>query len=260
MESLVLLLERHLEYKRRGIIVMITIKAIQNTVIKRLASDSTSIDDPDDKFDLKNGDSLDANWIRSVGAHWEFELISKKNGFFNWFAYKQHVSVDGVPIDPPPAAAGISSQVKAFLDMISVHEAGTSGPNGYRVCFTGVLCVSPTFSDHPRHLHTGGGLTSDAAGRYQFLSTTWDSVANSLGLTDFSPGNQDLAAVELIRWRRVLKFVEAGDVRTACEGVGGTTGVAYEWASLPPGRYGQPVISFNEAEKLFVSFGGVLAP
>jgi muramidase (phage lysozyme) len=236
---------------------MITIKAIQNTVIKRLAVDSTSISNPTNKFDLMAGNSLDANWIRSAGSHWEFELSSPHDGFFNWFAFKQHVSIEGEPIDPPPSP-GISSQVKAFLDMISVHEAGTSGPQGYRVCFTGVFCVPTDFRDHPRILHRGGGLTSDAAGRYQFLSTTWDSVAKALGLADFSPANQDLAAVELIRMRRVLSFVEAGNVRKACTGIGGTTGVAFEWASLPPGRFGQPVISFDEAEQLFESFGGKL--
>jgi hypothetical protein len=55
------------------------------------------------------------------------------------------------------------------------------------------------FKDHPRKLQTGGGYTSDAAGRYQFLSTTWDPLAKKLGLKDFSPTSQDKAAIELSR-------------------------------------------------------------
>jgi muramidase (phage lysozyme) len=153
--------------------------------------------------------------------------------------------------------APISSQMKAFLDMISVPE-GTSGPNGYRTCFTGALCVPADFHDHPRKMFHSGGLSSDAAGRYQFLSTTWDSVAKALGLEDFSPANQDLAAVELIKRRGAAGYVEAGDVVMACKGTGGHTGVAWEWASLPPGRYGQPSIDFPRAEELFVKFGGKL--
>lgn len=144
---------------------------------------------------------------------------------------------------------GASPQVKAFLDMISVPE-GTSGVNGYRTMFTGKLFES--FEDHPRRLQRSGKLASDAAGKYQFLSTTWDMVAQDLGLSDFSPPNQDLAAIELMRRRGALPFVEEGNVRSACNLC------SWEWASLPPGRYGQPSVSFEEAERLFQQFGGRL--
>jgi muramidase (phage lysozyme) len=156
------------------------------------------------------------------------------------------------------AVGSISKQVKAFLDMISVHEVGTAGPEGYRICFTGVVCVPTDFHDHPRIEHTANGITSDAAGRYQFLSRTWDSLANALHLGNFSPPNQDQGAVELIRRRGALQAVENGDVVLACRGTGDHSGVAYEWASLPPGRYGQPSIDFAEAQRVFQKYGGVL--
>lgn len=38
------------------------------------------------------------------------------------------------------------------------------------------------------------GLHSTAAGRYQFLESTWNAAAEHLGLEDFSPKNQDKAA------------------------------------------------------------------
>jgi muramidase (phage lysozyme) len=147
--------------------------------------------------------------------------------------------------------ASITKQQKAFLDMISVHE-GTSGPDGYRVMFTGKL-FDNGFVDHPRQLQYANGISSDAAGRYQFLSTTWDACKQALGLPDFSPDSQDRAAIYLIRQRGALEYVNAGDVVGACNLV------SYEWASLPPGRYGQPAITFEQAEELFQEKGGVLA-
>ena len=175
----------------------IKITALVDTVIKRHTSDSTDID-ADEKFDLPKDQTLEVNWVKAAANnHWQFELTDSRLGFFNWFAYEPHVRIEGAGV-PGHTTPGISSQVKAFLDMISVPE-GTSGPNGYRVCFTGVLCVPADFSHHPRIRHRGGGLVSDAAGRYQFLASTWDGVASKLGLRDFSPENQDRAAVELIR-------------------------------------------------------------
>ena len=145
----------------------------------------------------------------------------------------------------------ITKQQKAFLDMISVPE-GTSGPGGYRVMFTGKL-FDNGFVDHPRQLQHANGISSDAAGRYQFLSTTWDDCQRALSLADFSPDNQDRAALYLIQQRGALASVNAGDVVGACNLV------SYEWASLPPGRYGQPSITFKEVEEVFQQKGGVLA-
>lgn len=143
----------------------------------------------------------------------------------------------------------ISPQRKSFLDMVSVPE-GTNGPNGYRTMFTGKLFDD--FSDHPRKLQGPPGLRSDAAGRYQFLSTTWDECATALNLPDFSPPSQDRAAIFLIKRAGALSHVDAGRVRQACEIC------SFIWASLPPGRFGQRNISFSRAEELFKSFGGVL--
>jgi tape measure domain-containing protein len=131
------------------------------------------------------------------------------------------------------SSAGTARQ-RALLDTIAYAE-GTSGAKGYQTMFTGRTFSS--FASHPRMIQRGGGYASDAAGRYQFLSTTWDGVARSLGLRDFSPANQDIGALELIR-RRGVNSDAPLNLRSLAA-------LAPEWASLPTlsGRsyYGQPV-------------------
>lgn len=134
----------------------------------------------------------------------------------------------------------ISPNARALLDTIAEAE-GTAGGDGYRTMFTGRLFDD--LSRHPRQLNNSNGLSSDAAGRYQFLSTTWDGVAKQLGLTDFSPASQDRAALELVRRRGVNP--DAPLTREALNKL------APEWASLPTlqgkSYYGQPV---KPADKL----------
>ncbi|AFY72965.1 muramidase (phage lambda lysozyme) [Synechococcus sp. PCC 7502] len=146
---------------------------------------------------------------------------------------------------------GINSNLKAFLLAIRVHE-GTSGSDGYNLIFTGKYLSD--FSDHPRQEYCAGDLCSDAAGAYQFLSTTWDVVKKRLNLRDFSPQNQDLGAIELIKMRGAYDFVIKGDLPNACDRC------SWEWASMPDrngnGRYGQPNCSFAEFRKLFIKYGG----
>lgn len=106
--------------------------------------------------------------------------------------------------------------VKAFLDTIAWAE-GTAGPDAYRMQFTGTTFSS--FADHPREIKCGwshgGRLCSDAAGRYQFLSTSWDRMAKKIGAQDFSPRNQDRAAIAMLEEYGVLEDIEAGSFEYA---------------------------------------------
>ena len=131
---------------------------------------------------------------------------------------------------------GRERRVKAFLDTIAAAE-GTASPDGYRTQYTGTKFVS--FQDHPREMRCGRRyrkkLCSDAAGRYQFLSTTWDRFAKKFGVRDFSPENQDLMAIELIREKGALEDIEAGRLESAVRKL------AYIWPSFR--RYGGSVES-----------------
>lgn len=169
------------------------------------------------------------------------------NGMLSNADLEEFVSLWRSPEAENPTKLNATNQLNAFLKMLRVGE-GTSGEDGYYTMFTGVPFSS--FNDHPRQLQRANGLVSDAAGAYQFLSTTWDQVATALGLTDFSPQSQDLAAIELIRRRCAYDDVIAGRITEAVEKC------SYEWASLPPGQYDQPIKTFDEVIELFKGYGG----
>jgi muramidase (phage lysozyme) len=144
------------------------------------------------------------------------------------------------------------ANVKAFLHTIRVGE-GTADPMGYRRHFGGTHFDS--YAAHPNHVITAGlghnRYSSSAAGAYQFLSKTWAECAAVLELRDFSPRNQDIAALFLIDRRRALDDVLAGRFEDAVRKC------AREWASLPESPYGQPTRTMAQALATYIEAGGV---
>lgn len=132
-------------------------------------------------------------------------------------------------------------EVSAYMDVISWCE-GTY-PDGYNIMFGGATFSD--FSDHPRSVQGGGGLSSDAAGRYQFLSTTWDSVSASVGVTDFSPKSQNICGWQLAKNRGVTPDDIVADVISALKEAN------QEWASLPGSPYGQPTKTEGQCQEQY---------
>ena len=150
----------------------------------------------------------------------------------------------------------------AFLDAITVGEIGAallaqsddgynilvgSTPNAPRIC--------QNYSAHPnvRTWLPKLGVWSTAAGRYQIIHPTWVGVAAHLGLKDFSPVSQDLAAIELIRQRGALADVRAGRFADAVQKC------RLEWASFPASPAGQPTVALSALQDRYVAAGGSLA-
>ena len=152
-----------------------------------------------------------------------------------------------IPANVTPDQA--QANVRAFLDMIAYAE-GTAGPNGYRMLFGGRLFDS--YADHPRVFVPFRNTTSSAAGRYQMLSRTWETLRRRLSLPDFSPASQDAAAIELIRERGALNDVRAGRLSVAVDKV------RRIWASLPGAGYDQPERSFNQLANAYTRAGGAI--
>jgi muramidase (phage lysozyme) len=98
--------------------------------------------------------------------------------------------------------------VQKFMDIIGTLESG----NRYNVITGG-----ETFDDDSKHpdkfgVKTADGV-SDAAGRYQFLNTTFQGIVDQnpqAEITDFSPEAQDKAFILLLKGEGVLDDVMQG--------------------------------------------------
>jgi len=140
-----------------------------------------------------------------------------------------------MPVITEEKAGGLN--VLAFLDMLAWSE-GTStiqtSDDGYNVIVGGRLFSD--YSDHPRVFVSlpRYGITSSAAGRYQFLARTWDAIVRNYGFRGrFIPEAQDLAAIKLLMECGAYRLIQKGHIADA------VAKAAPIWASLPGAGYGQ---------------------
>jgi muramidase (phage lysozyme) len=143
--------------------------------------------------------------------------------------------------------------VKALLRVVREGETDQTD-DAYRKLVgdpPGVYSLTD-LKDHPRKVvHIDRlQLFSSAAGAYQFLTRTWDELVEKYGFEDFSPQCQDEAAVALFVRRKALDAAIAGALALWLDKC------SYEWASLPPGRYGQGELSIDRVVATFVKYGG----
>ena len=140
--------------------------------------------------------------------------------------------------------------LKAFLKTLRFGE-GTFDDGGYNRIFGGSKFSS--YADHPRIMIRANGISSNAAGAYQFLSTTWDDLRNRYGadsLPDFSPKSQDRAAMFLLADNGALRNAINGDFEIA------VNKVAHIWASLPGAGYNQPEVAMAKIKELYLKLKG----
>jgi len=159
-------------------------------------------------------------------------------------------SASGVTSLDSPVSQGIgSSEGWERLSRVIRFGEGTSGSRGYNTQFTGTQFDD--LSAHPRQKRSSGNLTSDAAGAYQFLSTTWDGAKKALNLPDFSIASQEKAGRYLTEQRGVnpdMVFKSKSEFKAAMDKL------APEWASLPysgvsPGGYGKGSSYYGQGGK-----------
>jgi len=136
---------------------------------------------------------------------------------------------------------------KAFLDTIAYSEGTYNGVDGgYKVLVGGGSFNG--YSDHPRiSVYIPSiGKYSTAAGRYQILDKTWDGVKAKLKLPDFGKVSQDKAAIELIRYRGGLGYVDTNNFEAA------VNACRKEWASFPSAGYGQHENSMGKLKDFYL--------
>lgn len=87
------------------------------------------------------------------------------------------------------------------------------------------------------------------------MGYTWDdpemiAARTECNINDFSPLSQDVFCLILLSIKRKgsLEKIRRGEVVEALDSL------SYEWASLPPGRYGQPSKTMGEALSIFDNY------
>ena len=153
------------------------------------------------------------------------------------------------------AATGAPGDGSGWSRMSKVIKSGegTLGDKGYTTQFTG-----KQFSDmskHPAQINSANGLSSDAAGAYQFLSTTYNPAAKALGITDFSPQSQEKVGKYLAQQRGMNTDIVHTDKASFLKAL---DKIAPEWASMPTIKtgtsyYGQGGLTPDEAWNIYNS-------
>ena len=143
-----------------------------------------------------------------------------------------------------------NSNIAAFLHAIRLGE-GTSDDAGYSRIVGG-----KTFSGFSQHPNVKVWLPrwqvwSTAAGAYQIIHPTWIGLVKQYGFQDFSPGNQDLAAIALISEKDAIDDLISGDLDTAIRKCSQT------WASLPYSKAGQRVENYTLVLNEYAKYGGI---
>jgi muramidase (phage lysozyme) len=238
------------------------------TFVKSSTRDSSELGEPD-KCEIPKGTRITLASPSVVGRHVQGRLAAAipacgskaafavgrtvfvfRDHFGDWSPTAAPTNPSALPTCSPSRAAGVVGKFpKGLLDTIAFAE-GTRGrsQDGYDVIFT--YRYFTNCDRHPRQRACSGSLCSDAAGRYQFLSTTWDGIK----LPSFNPENQERGAIKLVEWRGVS--IPANRAMTATEFSNAMSKISYEWASLPPGRYGQPSYSLTRMRTEYCSLLG----
>ena len=150
----------------------------------------------------------------------------------------------------------ISPNARRWLNLISYAE-GTYGKQGPRYDITFGYQPIKDLSKHPDRVVRSGGYSSAAAGAYQFMPGTWQRAAGAVKAQDFGPRSQDLAALQLMRWRGVDPDKAPISPQTVAK-------LSGEWASFPTlkggSAYGQPSKSYEQLARFAQSQGARVVP
>ena len=119
-----------------------------------------------------------------------------------------------------------NNNIKAFLDLISFAEGNTTYKTHYG--FKNKL-FNPR-KEFPCKRVRVWGITSSACGKFMIMDFTYWRLKEKMGIKGFSPRNQDLMAIELIKEAGAYDDILRGDIEKAiikCSGV---------WASFDAGN------------------------
>ena len=154
-----------------------------------------------------------------------------------------------------------NKNVQAALHTIRKCE-GTSAADGYNYLFGSRKDNNRRFADMQTHPNqrfpfvcNGETMYSSAAGAYQILKGTYDTLCRKYGFADFTAETQDLMALALWDTVGCLNAVAQGkffdeEVLDKLNNI---------WASLPYAGYHQPEKSIADVRGYYTEAGGEIA-
>ena len=136
-------------------------------------------------------------------------------------------TVQTTPFGDTPA--GKYGQSWYGLSSVIRYAEGTSKKDGYTTMFGHRQFTD--MSKHPNNpMRTSWGSQSEAAGAYQFMKPTWETVKRNTGVKDFSIESQEVGGRWLTQHRGVNPDTA---ITTRADFVKAMDKLAPEWASLP---------------------------
>jgi len=124
-----------------------------------------------------------------------------------------------------PSIDGVNPQdLNALLATIREVES-SNDPSAYNMLYGGDSFEG--YDAHPNiskkfKTKSGTELSTTAAGAYQFLKGTWDEFAEKVGITGFSPQEQDQVAIQLLSDKGAIDALREGNYERALEIAGET--------------------------------------
>jgi len=204
---------------------------------------------------LSKGDTVTCNKTSGQNGWVSVKAGAKSGWVYGKYVVRSGPDQDGSPTCEPSRAKGaVGDYQKALHDVIAYAEGTRNySKDGYNVMFS--FKLFDNCQVHPDQCLKFGSTCSTAAGRYQFLTNTWSSVKAARSLKSFEPENQERGAAYLIGTMRKVS-VPQERAMTAAELSNAMSKLSWEWASLPPGRYGQPNKTQKQIRSMYCSLAG----
>ena len=177
-----------------------------------------------------------------------YGVAPRSTGFYGSRGAKS--TVPGLSGPPSNRVGSVNKDMNRFANIRGWQSAIGRAEHGGKDDQYNVMYGGGKFDTTKGHPDTvvsgGGGPSSAAAGKYQFMPTTWKGATGDLK-TPMTPGNQDKAATKLLKGRGVN--LDRPMNRSAVSRAG------REWASLPnlsgKSHYGQPVKPYTDVKNWF---------
>jgi uncharacterized protein YvpB len=195
------------EIGSKGPVQIITIEALQTTVLKLRPLDSTVLEEHE-KMPFQPGSTLELNWVEPERKHFKITLSQEIQGASVWYAFSEHVKVSGAdkikpmvkPVDEKPAISSTTQPNTVKLDIpYKSQRDNYNNPDG--ACNVTSLAMCLEFLSIPRRGSSGqyeDELYEYALNKSLSRHSPYDlaKIVNAYGAKDLFDSTSSMKAVK----------------------------------------------------------------